>query len=132
MKILAATNSPQSLLAIRSKFENSGLNLITAQSSEEVNVQFDSNTPDLMILDKAMTKKSKSNILSLLRDKRKNAFPIIMISSSDIKPCIDEVFVLGVHDYIQRPQGHIAVQKARDFVNMDFFTITKSVNKNPD
>ncbi len=133
MKILAATNHLHPLLETnKSILANSGMEVFTIVDNQKLKSSYDALNPDIILLDEDMAEKRKLDIVSFVRQNSKNAFPVITISSSDIKPQIKDVFVIGVDDYIQRPQGSHALKRAHEFVNMDFFSASEFVRRRPD
>lgn len=105
MKILAADDQPMILKSIGSKLESSGFETVFAENGKIAIEVFDSEKPDLVILDLNMPIMTGFDVIKHIRVVRQSKIPIIVMSGNDEENIIVDTFQLGVDDYIEKPVG---------------------------
>jgi len=105
MKVLAADDQPIILKSIEHKLKSIDFEVITAQNGKDASILFDSEQPDLVILDLNMPMKSGFEVIEHIRQVRKSTIPVIVMSGNDQEGTIVRAFNLGADDYIQKPVG---------------------------
>lgn len=105
MKVLAADDQPIILKSIEHKLKSIDFEVVTAQNGEEAIKFFDSEKPDLVILDLNMPIKSGFEVIEHIRNERKSTVPVIVMSGNDEEATIVRAFNLGADDYIEKPVG---------------------------
>lgn len=105
MKILAADDQPMILKSIGSKLESSGFETVFAENGKIAIEVFDSEKPDLVILDLNMPIMTGFDVIKHIRVVRQSKVPIIVMSGNDEENIIVDTFQLGVDDYIEKPVG---------------------------
>lgn len=105
MKILAADDQPIILKSLVHKLESIGFTVIPATNGQEAVDLFESENPDLVILDLNMPVKSGFEVIQHIREIRKSTIPIIVMSGNDEERTVLDVFNKGVDDYIEKPVG---------------------------
>jgi DNA-binding response OmpR family regulator len=105
MKILAADDQPLILKSIGHKLKQSGYDIIYAKDGQEAIELFDSEKPDLAILDLNMPVKTGFDVIEHIRKIRQSQVPIIVMSGNEEENIIVDTFNLGVDDYIEKPVG---------------------------
>jgi DNA-binding response OmpR family regulator len=98
-KILIIEDERTLLMALKSKLEKEGYNIVFAEDGEEGEKLIKKETPDLILLDILLPKKDGFQILEDL-NKEKNKTPVIIISNSGQPVEIDRALKLGVKDYL--------------------------------
>ena len=105
MKILAIDDQPLTLIAIASKLEGAGYELITCNDGESGISVFNEINPDLVILDLNMPKKNGFVVLDHIRNFRKSNTPVMVMSGEEDEATIVNAFRSGADEYIQKPVG---------------------------
>lgn len=105
MKILAVDDQPIILKSISHKLKNSGFELLTANDGNEAIELYESEKPDLLILDLNMPNKNGFEVIEYVRKTKNDNVPIIVMSGVDEESKIVDAFNMGVDDYIQKPVG---------------------------
>jgi CheY-like chemotaxis protein len=105
MKILAADDQPMILKSIGSKLNSSGFETIFAENGKIAIDLFDSENPNLVILDLNMPVMTGFEVINHIREVKKSKVPIIVMSGNDEEDVIVDTFQLGVDDYIEKPVG---------------------------
>lgn len=119
MKILAADDHKMILTAIRNNLKDSAYRLITAQDGQEAIELFDSQQPDLLILDINMPNKSGFEVIDYVRQESKSSVPIIVMTAADDEDTLAKAYTLGADDFIEKPIG----------INKLIFRIQKLLNQ---
>ncbi len=103
-KILIADDDPQSRQMIGSVLEIDGYQLLQARTGEEAIQQYDSQQPDLAILDINMPRINGLEVCRHIRAQPAGQdIPILMITALDDMDFIDQAFSAGASDYINKP-----------------------------
>lgn len=105
MKILAADDQPLILKSIGHKLKQLGYEMFYAKDGQEAIDLFDSEQPDLAIIDLNMPVKSGFEVIRHIRDSRNSQIPIIVMSGNEDENIIVDSFNLGADDYIEKPVG---------------------------
>ncbi|MFT6204567.1 MAG: CheY-like chemotaxis protein [Spirosomataceae bacterium] len=105
MKILAADDQPIILKSIEHKLKSVDFTVVTAKDGSEAIKLFDTEKPDLIILDLNMPHTSGFEVLKYIRSTKQNFTPIIVMSGNDDESTIIKAFNLGADDYIEKPVG---------------------------
>jgi len=105
MKILAADDQRMILKAIENHLENSQYELITATDGLEAIELFESEKPDLLILDIDMPIKSGFDVIHYVRHEYKSDTPIVVMTSAHDEITLAKAYTLGADDFIEKPVG---------------------------
>jgi hypothetical protein len=105
MKILAADDQPLILKSIGHKLIQSGYEMFYAKDGQEAIDIFESQQPNLIIIDLNMPVKSGFEVIDYIRNTQKSTVPIIVMSGNEEENIIVDTFNLGVDDYIEKPVG---------------------------
>jgi DNA-binding response OmpR family regulator len=105
MKILAADDQPLILKSISNKLKNAGYDLVFAQDGQETIDKFDSESPDIVIVDLNMPIKDGFEVIEHIRRVKNSTTPIIVMSGADEENTIVRAFNAGADEYIQKPVG---------------------------
>lgn len=116
-KILIIEDEKPLLMAIKSKLEIEGYDVVFAGDGEKGEKLVKSEKPDLLLLDILLPKKDGFEILESLK-KAKIKLPIIIISNSGQPVEIDRAKKLGVRDYLIKADFSPAevIEKVRQVV----------------
>lgn len=98
-KILIIEDEKPLLMAMKSKLQMVGFDVVSAEDGEEGERLIEEEKPDLVLLDILLPKKDGLEVLESLH-RKKNTVPIIIISNSGQPVEIDRVLKLGVKDYL--------------------------------
>ncbi|MCC7035643.1 MAG: response regulator transcription factor [Acidobacteria bacterium] len=101
-RILVIEDEPQMLLGLRDNLELEGYDVVTATDGEEGLARAAATSPDLVILDVMLPRKSGFDVCRELRA-RANATPIVMLTARSAET--DKVLglELGADDYVTKP-----------------------------
>jgi two-component system alkaline phosphatase synthesis response regulator PhoP len=101
-KILIVEDEPNMVAGLRDNFEYEGYQVITASNGEEGLDRALADSPDLVLLDVMMPKKSGLDVCKELKAKRPS-IPIIMLTARGQE--VDKVvgLELGADDYVTKP-----------------------------
>lgn len=103
--VLLVDDDPEIILAMQKVFEESGASVLTAGDGDTAVQMATEHTPDLMILDAMLPKRSGFLVLERLKSKRNGdgAIRVIMITGNQGKRHQAWAKSLGVDDYINKP-----------------------------
>ncbi len=105
MKILAADDQKMILTAISNNLKETNYDLITAIDGDEAIRLFESESPDLLILDINMPKKSGFDVIKHVRQNAQSSVPIIVMTGADDEETLAKAYTLGADDFIEKPVG---------------------------
>lgn len=105
MKILAIDDQPLTITAISYKLESTGYTVITSNDGRDAINKFDSENPDLVILDLNMPKMNGFEVLKYIREQKNSQTPIMVMSGDEEESTIVKAFSLGANEYIRKPVG---------------------------
>ena len=112
-RILVIEDEPQMLLGLRDNLELEGYEVVTAADGEEGLSKAISSSPDLVILDMMMPKRSGFLVLEKLRRTRESSTKVIMITANEGSRHKAYAEMLGVDEYLRKP---FAMDKLLDAV----------------
>ena len=98
-KILIIEDEESLLMAIKSKLEIEGFDVVFAENGEDGEKMVYKEEPDLVLLYILLPKKDGFEVLESLR-KKKNKVPVIIISNSGQPVEIERAIKLGIEDYL--------------------------------
>ncbi len=102
-KILLVDDDPEIIESIRYALEGQGYTVIVARDGNQGLALAERETPDLMILDMMMPKRSGFLVLEKLRRSSDLLLPVIMITGNEGSRHKAYAELLGVNDYIRKP-----------------------------
>ena len=105
MKILAVDDQPLILKSIEKKLTKAGYELELATGGKEAIDAYESNRPDIIILDLEMPGTNGFTVIEHIRNAKQDDIPIIVMSGNDDENVVVDTFKLGVNDYIEKPVG---------------------------
>ncbi len=119
-KILIIEDEKPLLMAIKSKLELEGYNVVFAEDGEKGEAMVKSEKPDLLLLDILLPKKNGFEVLEGLKA-AKISLPIIIISNSGQPVEIDKAKELGARDYLIKADFSPAevLEKVRQVISPD-------------
>ncbi len=103
MRILVADEQPMALRTLHSKLEKAGFDISAAVDGQQAMSFFDSETPDLVIMDLFLPYATGFEVLNFIREKRASKIPVFFLSSVGLEKTIVEAFELGADDYLTKP-----------------------------
>ena len=103
--ILLVDDDPEIMLAMRTVFEGGGASVLAAEDGDAAVKMATDHSPDLMILDAMLPKRSGFLVLEKLKSKREgdNPLRVIMITGNQGKRHLEFAKNLGVDDYLNKP-----------------------------
>lgn len=130
MKILAVDDQRMILKAIENHLTDSNYDLITASNGQEAIELFESETPDLLILDINMPIKSGFDVIHYVRHEYNSDTPIIVMTSADDEITLAKAYTLGADDFIEKPVGiNKLLFRIQKLLNQPIDSIHKNVDK---
>ncbi len=102
-KILVVDDDYEIIESIRYALEGEGYEVIIARDGNQGLALAERESPDLMILDMMMPKRSGFLVLEKLRRLRDEPMPVIMITGNEGSRHKAYAELLGVSDYIRKP-----------------------------
>lgn len=102
-KILIVDNDYEIIDSIRYALEGEGYRVVVARDGNQGLALAERESPDLMILDMMMPKRSGFLVLEKLRRVRETPLPVIMITGNEGSRHKAYAELLGVSDYIRKP-----------------------------
>ena len=129
-KILVVEDEKPLLMAIKSKLELGGYDVVFAEDGESGEKAIKDEKPDLVLLDILLPKKSGIEILEDLR-KDKNDVLVMIISNSGQPVEIDKAMKLGVKDYLVKADfsPEEVIEKVRKIIGPGSFDEPKEDQK---
>jgi CheY-like chemotaxis protein/glycosyltransferase involved in cell wall biosynthesis len=109
MKILAIDDQKLVLIPLESQLKELGYEIHTQTNALEGIELFDSYQPDLVIVDVNMPIVSGMEVVRYIRNTKKSATPIMILSGNTDDDMITEGFDLGINDYMKKPLSLIEV-----------------------
>jgi two-component system, OmpR family, response regulator VicR len=103
MKILVADDQPMILKTLHHKLEKAGFDISAAIDGKQAMVFFDTEHPDLVILDLLLPYATGFEVLNYIREKCGSRVPVFLLSTVGLENTIVEAFALGADDYITKP-----------------------------
>lgn len=101
--VLLVDDDPEIVEAIRYALESSGFRVVVARDGNQGLALAERESPDLMILDMMMPKRSGFLVLEKLRRLRDEPLPVVMITANEGSRHKAYAELLGVSDYIRKP-----------------------------
>lgn len=103
-KILLVDDEQKVLELIAFRLKLLGYNVITAKDGEEAITKFESESPDLIILDIAMPGIDGLTVCSRIRKMNdRNHVPILMLTARSAVEDVNKALAMGADDYIVKP-----------------------------
>lgn len=102
-KILIVDDDQEIIESVRYALEGEGYDVAVARDGNQGLALAESESPDLMVLDMMMPKRSGFLVLEKLRRLRDEPLPVIMITGNEGSRHKAYAELLGVSDYIQKP-----------------------------
>lgn len=102
-KILIVDDDYEIIDSIRYALEGEGYRVVVARDGNQGLALAERESPDLMILDMMMPKRSGFLVLEKLRRVRETPLPVIMITGNEGSRHKAYAELLGVSDYIRKP-----------------------------
>jgi DNA-binding response OmpR family regulator len=103
MKILVIDDQPMILKTLHHRLEKAGFDIAAAIDGKQAMSLFDSEKPDLVIVDLLLPFAGGFEILNFIREQRKSQVPVMVLSTIGLEKTIVEAFTLGADDYITKP-----------------------------
>jgi two-component system, OmpR family, response regulator VicR len=103
MKILVIDDQPMILKTLHHRLEKAGFDIAAAIDGKQAMSLFDSEKPDLVIVDLLLPFAGGFEILNFIREQRKSQIPVMVLSTIGLEKTIVEAFALGADDYITKP-----------------------------
>ncbi len=101
--VLVVDDDNEIIESIRYAFESNGFDVSIARDGNQGLAMAEENTPDLLILDMMMPKRSGFLVLEQLRRDGKDGVRVIMITGNEGNRHQQYAELLGVDDYIRKP-----------------------------
>ena len=103
-RVLAVDDIPTNVLLLKMMLEQSGLQVFTAEDSEEAIVQLEKEKPDLILLDVLMPGIDGFQLATQLKENPEyREIPIIFLTALNTPTDVVKGFQLGGDDYITKP-----------------------------
>lgn len=102
-KILLVDDDPEIIEAIRFALESKGYVVLVARDGNQGLAMAERESPDLMILDMMMPKRSGFLVLEKLRRTSSNPLRVVMITANEGSRHKAYAEMLGVDDYLRKP-----------------------------
>ena len=102
-KVLVVDDDSEVVESIRYALESNGFSVSVARDGNEGLAMAETTTPDLLILDMMMPKRSGFLVLEQLRREGKSGVKVIMITGNEGNRHQQYAELLGVDDYIRKP-----------------------------
>lgn len=113
-RILIVDDDPEIIESVRYALQNEGYEVSIARDGNQGLAMAETQTPDLLILDMMMPKRSGFLVLEKIRRGESQEVPIIMITANEGSRHKAYAEMLGVNDYIRKP---FAMDRLIDAVN---------------
>lgn len=104
-KILIIEDDSLIIRLYETRLKLEGFAVISAQDGEEGIKQFDTQQPDLVVLDLMLPKISGLEVLQHIRQQNKST-PILVYTVLSDRKTIDEVRAKGASEYLAKPDTH--------------------------
>lgn len=102
-RILIVDDDPEIVESLRHALQTQGYEVSVARDGNQGLAMAETQTPDLLILDMMMPKRSGFLVLEKIRRGESQAVPIIMITANEGSRHKAYAEMLGVNDYIRKP-----------------------------
>lgn len=102
-KILLVDDDPEIIESVRYALETNGYDVVIARDGNQALALAERESPDLMILDMMMPKRSGFLVLEQLRRQFELPLPVIMITGNEGNRHQAYAELLGVSEYIHKP-----------------------------
>lgn len=102
-RILIVDDDPEIIESLRYALQTEGYAVSIARDGNQGLAMAETHTPDLLILDMMMPKRSGFLVLEKIRRGESQAVPIIMITANEGSRHKAYAEMLGVNDYIRKP-----------------------------
>ncbi|MEC9093113.1 MAG: response regulator [Planctomycetota bacterium] len=102
-RILIVDDDPEIIESVRYALQAQGYEVSIARDGNHGLAMAETETPDLLILDMMMPKRSGFLVLEKIRRGESQAVPIIMITANEGSRHQAYAEMLGVNDYIRKP-----------------------------
>jgi CheY-like chemotaxis protein len=99
-KILIVEDNPSLIKTVLEKFEHTNHQIAYAMDGEEGIMRFDTEQPDLVLLDINMPKKNGIEVLEYIRNERKSDAHVIIFSNHKEPDNVTAAEELGISEYI--------------------------------
>ena len=109
MKILAIDDQKLVLIPLASRLKELGYDVLTETSAAKGIELYNSYQPDLVIVDLNMPVVSGMEVVKHIRNAKKEATPIMILSGNTDDAMITEGFDLGINDYMKKPLSLVEV-----------------------
>lgn len=113
-RILIVDDDPEIIESVRYALQSAGYEVSIARDGNQGLAMAETQTPDLLILDMMMPKRSGFLVLEKIRRGESQTVPIIMITANEGSRHKAYAEMLGVNDYIRKP---FAMDRLIDAVN---------------
>ena len=102
-KVLIVDDDNEIIDSVKYALEGEGLEVVVARDGNQGLALFERESPDLMILDMMMPKRSGFLVLERVRRANDSMLPVIMITGNEGSRHKAYAELLGVSDYVQKP-----------------------------
>ena len=102
-RILLVDDDPEIVESMRTVLESRGYSILVARDGNQGLVMAEKESPDLVVLDMMMPKRSGFLVLEKLRRSSPNPVRVIMITANEGSRHKAYAEMLGVDDYIRKP-----------------------------
>ena len=103
MKILIIDDQPMILKTLHHKLSHAGYDIAAATDGRQAISTFDTEQPDLVILDLLLPFAMGFEVLHYIRHKKLSQVPVLILSTVGLESSVIEAFDLGADDYITKP-----------------------------
>ncbi len=103
MKILICEDEEIMLTALEFRLRKQGFSVVKAEDGKQAVSILEDDIPDLIVADVMMPHVSGLELISFIRDEKKNTVPVIIISALEQEDIVLEAFRLGANDFITKP-----------------------------
>ncbi|MEM7475558.1 MAG: response regulator [Planctomycetota bacterium] len=102
-KVLLVDDDAEVIEAMRYALEGNGFEVLVARDGNQGLAMAEKNTPDLLVLDMMMPKRSGFLVLEQLRRDGNESVKVIMITGNEGNRHQQYAELLGVNDYLRKP-----------------------------
>lgn len=107
-KVLVVEDNPSLIKAILEKLEKSNYQVVYAMDGEEAIARFDTEEPDLILLDVNMPKKNGIEVLEYIRNEKRSDVRVIIFSNKKEQDTVEAAQGLGVSEFILKADISLA------------------------
>lgn len=107
-KVLVVEDNPSLIKARLEKLEKSNYQVVYAMDGEEAIARFDTEEPDLILLDVNMPKKNGIEVLEYIRNEKRSDVRVIIFSNKKEQDTVEAAQGLGVSEFILKADISLA------------------------